>query len=79
MSVVQLSSILVIMSAPGIFPGLLLFSSARSQYSVTRTNPLSPLSSKLTIKLVRASQGQMLSLQCPLNSKVSYEHDACIL
>ena len=68
------------MSAPGIFPGLLLCSSARSQYSVTRTNPLSPLSSKLTIKLVRASQGQMLSLQCPLNSKVNYEqHDAITL
>ena len=50
---------------------LLLFPPSRCQYSVTRTNPLSALSSKLTIKVVAASQGQMLSLQCPLSTKVN--------
>ena len=59
------------MSALGSFLGLLLLCSARAQYSVTRTNPLSALSSKLALRLVTASQGQMLSLQCPLNTKVS--------
>ena len=60
------------MSALCLFLGLLLLCSAQAQYSVTRTNPLSSLSSKLAMRLVTASQGQMLSLQCPLNTKVSF-------
>ena len=60
------------MSALCLFLGLLLLCFARAQYSVTRTNPLSSLSSKLAMRLVTASQGQMLSLQCPLDTKVSF-------